>query len=158
MDLFKQKVNEKPESRVSKAATTEDTIVYQFNYKPEQFKLQQTARVADLESRLHKLESVLGATPDKLSRLTTATNTGGFVSFYLVVTKSFVGSLLEATQYLSATASLLNSSQLDHVEGRLAALAQKLDAIGLKKKELQQDEEKDKMVRRRLWSVVRCFV
>lgn len=58
----------------------------------------------------------------------------------------FLGSLLEAAQYLSATASLLDSSQLDHIEGRLSALSQKLEAISQKKKELQQDEEKDKMV------------
>lgn len=128
LEQFKKKINEKPEAETN---ATEDSIIYQFKYRPEQAKLQHTARVAELESRLHKLESVLGASSDKLSRLTTATNKG---------------SLLEAAQYLSATASLLDSSQLDHIEGRLSALSQKLDAISQKKKELQQDEEKDKMI------------
>ncbi|KAL1494229.1 hypothetical protein ABEB36_009855 [Hypothenemus hampei] len=128
LEQFKQQINEKPESQLPSA---EDSIVYQFNYRPEHVKLKQTARIAELESRLHRLESVLGASSDKLSRLTVATN------------KS---TLLEAAQHLSATASLLDSSQLDHIEGRLSALAQKLEAIGLKKKELQQDEEKDKMI------------
>lgn len=53
---------------------------------------------------------------------------------------------METAQHLSATASLLDSAQLDHIEGRLSALSQKLDAIAEKKKALQQDEEKDKMV------------
>lgn len=77
LEQFKQRVNEKPESQ---AHSAEDSIVYQFNYRPEQAKLKQTARVAELESRLHKLESVLGASSDKLSRLTTATNKGNCLS------------------------------------------------------------------------------
>lgn len=60
---------------------------------------------------------------------------------------SLTGSLLETAEHLCATASLLDSSQLDHIEGRLGALAQKLEGITEKKKQLQQDEEKDKMVR-----------
>lgn len=58
----------------------------------------------------------------------------------------FVGNLFETAEHLCATASLLDSSQLDHIEGRLGALAQKLEGIAEKKKQLQQDEEKDKMV------------
>lgn len=58
----------------------------------------------------------------------------------------FIGSLLEAAEQLSATATLLDSAQLDHIEGRLSALLQKLEAITDKKKQLQRDEEKDKMV------------
>lgn len=73
LEQFKNKINEKPEAETN---ATEDSIIYQFKYRPEQAKLQQTARVAELESRLHKLESVLGASSDKLSRLTTATNKG----------------------------------------------------------------------------------
>lgn len=57
---------------------------------------------------------------------------------------NLLGSLLETAEYLSATASLLDSSQLDHIEGRLGALAQKLE--GISKKQPQQDDEKDKMV------------
>ncbi|XP_050310118.1 dynactin subunit 2 [Anthonomus grandis grandis] len=127
LEQFKLQINENPESQKG----SEDGIVYQFNYKPEHVKFKETARIAELEGRLHRLESVLGSSSDKVARLTAATNKG---------------SLLEAAQYLSATASLLDSSQLDHIEGRLSALSQKLDAIAQKKKDLQQDEEKDKMI------------
>ncbi|XP_066145248.1 dynactin subunit 2 [Euwallacea fornicatus] len=128
LEQFKQKVNEQPESNSKQGG---DNIIYQFKYRPEQAKLQQTARLAELEGRLHRLESVLGASSDKLARLATATNKG---------------CLMEVAQYLSATASMLDSSQLDHIEGRLSAMAQKLEALGQKKKELQQDDEKDKMI------------
>lgn len=91
----------------------------------------QTSRVAELEGRLHRLESILGSSSDKLTRLSSATSKD---------------TLLETAQYLSATASLLDSAQLDHIEGRLSCLQQKLDAIAEKKKEIAQDEQKDKMV------------
>lgn len=128
LEQFKQNISGK---EGTKPKNIDDGIVYQFKYRPEHAKLQQTARISELESRLHRLESVLGSSSDKLSRLTVATNKE---------------SLLEAAQYLSATASLLDSSQLDHIEGRLSALAQKLESISQKKKEIQQDEEKDKMI------------
>lgn len=128
IEQYKAAIKEKPESQVE---SDDSGIVYQFTYKPEQASLAQTTRIAELETRLHKLESVLGASSDKLSRLTTAVSKG---------------SLLETAEYLSATASLLDSSQLDHIEGRLGALAQKLEGITEKKKQLQQDEEKDKMI------------
>ncbi|XP_066260880.1 dynactin subunit 2 [Euwallacea similis] len=128
LEQFKQKVNKQLESNSKEGG---ENIVYQFKYRPEQAKLQQTARLAELEGRLHRLESVLGASSDKLARLATATNKG---------------SLMEVAQYLSATASMLDSSQLDHIEGRLSAMAQKLEALGQKKKDLQQDDEKDKMI------------
>lgn len=53
---------------------------------------------------------------------------------------------METAQHLSATASLLDSQQLDHIEGRLTALSQKLDSIAEKKKTIAADTEKDKMV------------
>ncbi|CAH0554498.1 unnamed protein product [Brassicogethes aeneus] len=128
LEQFKANINSKPESQ---AESDGSGIVYQFNYRPEQAKLAQTTRVAEMESRLNRLENVLGTTSDKLSRLSAATSKG---------------SLLETAQHLSATASMLDSSQLDHIEGRLSALSQKLDAITEKKKILEQDEEKDKMI------------
>lgn len=54
--------------------------------------------------------------------------------------------MYEVAEQLSATASLLDSSQLDHIEGRLGALAQKLESISEKKKEVQKDDEKDEIV------------
>jgi dynactin-2 len=128
LEQFKASAQEKSESQ---AESDGSSIVYQLSYRPEQARLAQTTRVAELESRLHHLESVLGASNEKLTRLASATNKG---------------TLLETAQYLSATASLLDSAQLDHIEGRLSCLQQKLDAIAEKKKEIAQDEEKDKMV------------
>ncbi|KAJ8917754.1 hypothetical protein NQ315_005205 [Exocentrus adspersus] len=128
IEQYKVAVKEKPESQKEH---DDSGIIYQFTYKPEQASLAQTTRVAELEARLHRLESVLGTSSEKLSRLTSATTKG---------------TLLETAEYLSATASLLDSSQLDHIEGRLGALAQKLESITEKKKQLRQDEEKDKMI------------
>jgi hypothetical protein len=42
------------------------TVTYELTYRPEQAHLIQVSRVADLEHRLHKLETVLGATSDKM--------------------------------------------------------------------------------------------
>lgn len=128
MEQFKANLSEKPESQSS---LEENGIVYQFNYRPEQARLEQTARVSELEGRLHRLEKVIGASDEKLSRLSSVTSKG---------------SLLEAAEHLSATATLLDSTQLDHIEGRLSALLQKLEAISEKKKQSEQDEEKNKMV------------
>lgn len=128
IDEYKAAIHEKPEAQ---AETDLENIVYQFAYKPGQASLAQTSRLAELEARLNRLETVLGASNEKLSRLTVPNSKG---------------SLIETAQHLSATASLLDSSQLDHIEGRIGALAQKLEGIAEKKKQLQQDEEKDKMI------------
>lgn len=56
-------------------------------------------------------------------------------------------SLLATAQHLAAVATLLDSSQLDHIEGRLTALTQKLDAIQDKKKEINEDDDRNRMVR-----------
>ncbi|XP_071050004.1 dynactin subunit 2 [Onthophagus taurus] len=108
-----------------------DGITFQLQYRPEQAQLMQTNRLADLERRLHRLETVLGSDSEKLSRLSTLTSKG---------------TLYETAQHLCATASMLDSSQLDHIEGRLTALAQKLDNIAEKKKEIVPDPEGDKKI------------
>lgn len=128
IEEYKATIHEKPESQVD---TDLENIVYQFAYKPGQASLAQTSRIAELETRLNRLENVLGASNDKLTRLTVANSKGN---------------LLETAEHLSATASLLDSAQLDHIEGRLGALAQKLEGIAEKKKQMQQDEEKDKII------------
>lgn len=128
IELYRTAIYEKPESQ---AETDLENIVYQFAFKPGQASLSQTARLSELEARLTRLETILGASNDKLARLTSANSKG---------------SLLETAEHLSATASLLDSAQLDHIEGRLGALAQKLEGIAEKKKQIQQDEEKDKVI------------
>lgn len=68
---FKTRSDEAPESQ-----TNESGMVFQLNYRPEQMKFLQTARVAELEQRIHQLENVLGASSEKLSRLAVATSKG----------------------------------------------------------------------------------
>ena len=55
-------------------------------------------------------------------------------------------SLLEIAQLLSAKASLLDSAQLDHIEGRLTALAQKMDTIREKTAASPEDAERNQKV------------
>lgn len=79
--------------------------------------LEYTTRIAELENRLHQLESVIGAQPEKLSRLASALGTNN---------------LLEAVQQVSTRAALLQPNQLDLIETRIAALATKMDGIAEK--------------------------
>lgn len=73
LEQFKSSINDQPESEEE---TGGSGIVYQFNYRPEHARLAQTTRVADLESRLHKLEAVIGEPSEKLARLTAGTVKG----------------------------------------------------------------------------------
>lgn len=131
LEQFKTSAAEKPESE---STDNSASIVYKFNYRPEQARLQQASRVSELERRLHRLETVLGASSDKLSRLSQLTSKDN---------------LMDTAQHLSATASMLDSAQLDHIEGRLTALNQTLDAIAEKRSKLSVDGDKEKMVRMR---------
>lgn len=79
IEQFKSTASEKPESEGS---TDDNGIVYQLNYRPELARLEQTARLAELESRLHRLETVLGATDDKLARLAAGNKKGGLSMLY----------------------------------------------------------------------------
>lgn len=53
----------KPEHGV---AGQSSAVTYELTYRPEQAHLIQVSHVADLEHRLHKLETVLGATSEKM--------------------------------------------------------------------------------------------
>ncbi|KAI4461563.1 dynactin subunit [Holotrichia oblita] len=66
-----------------------------------------------------------------------------------------IGSLLEAAQQLSATASMLDSAQLDHIEGRLTALTQKLEAVAENRKQISNDTEGDEKVQE-LYNIVKA--
>lgn len=61
----------------------------------------------------------------------------------------FLGSLLEVAQYLSATASMLDSAQLDHIEGRLTALSQKMDSLSEKERQTSYSSEDQQKVQSR---------
>lgn len=74
LEKFKENLNKKAESE--KGDLGHSGIVYQFSYRPEQARLEQTSRLAELETRLHRLETVLGASNEKLSRLSSVTSKG----------------------------------------------------------------------------------
>lgn len=74
-----------------------------------------SARVAELDQRLHTLEKAIGARPEKLSRLSGVLN---------------VSNLIEGVQQLATRAALLQPNQLDLVEARLQNLSAKMDVIG----------------------------
>lgn len=55
-------------------------------------------------------------------------------------------SLVEVAQQLNAKANLLDSAQLDHIEGRLTALSQKVDSINEKTASAPEDAERNQKV------------
>ena len=74
MDNFKQgTISSSDKSGKSKSASGDvgksGVITYELAYRPEHANLTQVSRVADLENRLHKLETVVGATTDKMVSL-----------------------------------------------------------------------------------------
>lgn len=73
LEQFKKGASDQPESERS---TDSSGIVYQFKYRPETARLEQTARLSELESRLHRLENILGATDEKLARLASGSKKG----------------------------------------------------------------------------------
>lgn len=73
-----------------------------------------TTRIAELENKLHEIESVIGIEPEKLQRLSIALHSNN---------------LLDAVQKVSTIAALLQPTQLDLIETRIGNLASKMDAI-----------------------------
>jgi len=116
-------------------ASQSGTVTYELTYWPEQAHLMQVSRVADLEHRLHKLETVLEATSDKVARLSLDTQHKR---------------LVEVAQELNAKADLLDTAQLDHIEGRLTALMQKMDSINEKTAHTPEAIERN----HRLWTSI----
>lgn len=92
-----------------------------------QNQLEHTKRIAELEARLHHIETIVGTQqPEKLNRLATAFDTNG--------------TLLDSVQRISTKAALLQPTQLDQIESRIAALTTKLDAINEKTASLSGDK------------------
>uniref|UniRef100_A0A182PC76 Dynactin subunit 2 n=1 Tax=Anopheles epiroticus TaxID=199890 RepID=A0A182PC76_9DIPT len=93
--------------------------------------LMQSARVAQLEHRLHQLEVAVGAKPERISRLAGTTGTGN---------------LIEAVQNISAKAALLQPSQLDTIEQRLNNLLQQMNSIQEKSNATGQDPNREQKI------------
>ena len=66
-------------------------------------------------------------------------------------------SLVEVAQRLNAKANLLDSAQLDHIEGRLTALAQKMDSINEKSVATPEDIERNQKVCRDSGCDISCY-
>ncbi|XP_044732030.1 dynactin subunit 2 [Chrysoperla carnea] len=132
LEQFKKSGSETtPESTTAKKGDANlNAVTYKLEYRPEQAKLAQSIRIGELEHRLHKLETVLGTESDKVGRLSQATNQD---------------TILEAIQYLTAKSSALDSTQLDHIEGRLIALTQKMNTIAKQRTGTAQDAELEQM-------------
>ncbi|XP_015598255.1 dynactin subunit 2 isoform X2 [Cephus cinctus] len=123
---------DKPKDQSSKGEVGElNVLKYQMRYLPEKARFQEVARLSHLEQRLGRLENVIGINDDKLARLAQTIKSQG---------------VMESVQQLSAKASLLDISQLDAVERRLAALVHTMDTIAEKRAATLQDTEREQKI------------
>lgn len=87
-----------------------------------------TTRIAELENKLHDIETLVGAQPEKMKRLSMALHSNN---------------LLDAVQKVSTVAALLQPTQLDVIETRIGNLANKMDAIAATSNNLSKDASVD---------------
>lgn len=71
IELFKQ--TSVPSSKLSESKKTDESVEsgvlkYQMMYLPEKARMQEAARIAQLEQRLCCLENIIGTSNDKLSK------------------------------------------------------------------------------------------
>lgn len=106
-----------------------DTVLtYHLQTNPAQNKFLQTARLANLEQRLNKLETVIGTSPENLNRLQL----------------SEFKNLCDAASEISARVGLLDPGQLDRLEAKLSGVVSKMDSISEKRggQEFIENEKK----------------
>ncbi|RUS80845.1 hypothetical protein EGW08_011400 [Elysia chlorotica] len=116
----------------SKSAGDKDHVLYELYYRPEQAQFTKNAKVASLEERLERLESVVGKNLDKTTVLTVDTEN-----------KSLIG----AVATLNSKLSLLDASNTETVEARLNAVLQKMQQVADKKaKEPQADPDRQQKI------------
>ncbi|KAF7988963.1 hypothetical protein HCN44_007273 [Aphidius gifuensis] len=121
--------NEKPE--VINDNCQNGVMKYEMLYLPEKSRMQEVARVAQLEQRLAKLENLLGSSDEKLAKFTQNLKSQG---------------ILESVQQLAAKSALLDSNQVDAMESRIASLTNKMDNIAHKKSTMPADSERDQKI------------
>ena len=111
----------------SKSTNDDDSkVMYELLMKPNVASFEDHVQIAEMEKRLDSLEKVIAASPDKMSTLSIETNQ-----------KNVFG----AVDVLNTKLSMLNPSNLDHIEGRLAALLQKMNSV-VDQKGVVEDAEK----------------
>ncbi|XP_011307418.1 probable dynactin subunit 2 [Fopius arisanus] len=106
-------------------------LKYEMMYLPEKARMQEVARVSNLEQRLAKLESVIGTSDDKLSKFTQNFKSQG---------------IAESVQKLAAKSSLLDSSQIEAMENRISVLAHRMDAVAQKKSAISPEADRDQKI------------
>ncbi|XP_051173396.1 dynactin subunit 2 [Leptopilina boulardi] len=106
-------------------------LKYQMMYLPEKAKLQEMARIGQLEQRLGYLENILGTKNTKLSTFPQLLKCQG---------------VLESIHQLGAKSALLDSSQLDVVESRISTLISKMDSIAQRKSVAGQDSNREQKI------------
>ncbi|EFN65524.1 Probable dynactin subunit 2 [Camponotus floridanus] len=135
IELFKQ-ANMPPSKLSSEDEKTDESVEsgvlkYQMMYFPEKARMQEAARIAQLEQRLCCLENLIGTSNDKLSKFSQNLKCEG---------------IMEAVQQLEAKISLLDVNQLDTIETRLGTLIYRMDSIAQKKAAMEQDSEQEQKI------------
>lgn len=133
IELFKQSV---PPSELSESKKTDESnepgvLKYQMMYLPEKARMQEAARIAQLEQRLCCLENIVGTSNDKLSKFSQNLKSQG---------------IMEAVQQLEAKTALLDVNQLDTIETRLGTLIYRMDSIAQKKATTEQESEQEQKI------------
>ncbi|XP_020282103.1 dynactin subunit 2 [Pseudomyrmex gracilis] len=136
IELFKQtsvpSSKSSSENKMTDDASDESGVLkYQMMYLPEKARMQEAARIAQLEQRLCCLENLVGTSNDKLSKFSQNLKCQG---------------IMEAVQQLEAKAALLDVNQLDTIETRLGNLIYRMDTIAQKKAATEQDSEQEHKV------------
>ncbi|XP_014255733.1 dynactin subunit 2 isoform X2 [Cimex lectularius] len=103
----------KGDSRVVPGEGPSCEVKYKVSTRPHQVHLGSSARIADLEARVKKLNAIVANTPDTLRRLV-----GGGEK-----------SLTETSHWVAGKVALLDTSQLEAIDVRMSALLTKLDQL-----------------------------
>ncbi|KAI4499392.1 hypothetical protein M0802_005652 [Mischocyttarus mexicanus] len=124
--ISKSETEVKSEIIETKEISPSGVLEYKMMYLPEKAKMQEIARIVQLEQRLCCLENIIGISNENLSIFSRNLKCQG---------------IMDAVQQLSAKAALLDTTQLDAIESRLSALIYRLDTIEQKNSTLTPDSE-----------------
>ncbi|KAG8187399.1 hypothetical protein JTE90_016943 [Oedothorax gibbosus] len=130
LESFKSMPVSEKKSAPGSATHAEEAVKYELYVRPDQAKLEQASKLANLEQRLRDLENVIGQDKKKLSFLTS--NTDG-------------KSINAAINLLSSKLNLLEPSYLDQVESRFAVLHQCMQQVAEKKHQIEDTEKQNKV-------------
>lgn len=105
----------------------EQDLVYELQFKPHQVELDVSAQAVNLTTRLERLENVLGnSNEQKLNS---------------IISKMGQKSLVDAVKVLHSKVSLLDTANIDQLEGRLSVLLHKLNMVADKQSNIEDAEK-----------------